>query len=102
GSGMYTVQGLWTQARENLDVVTIIFANRAYSILQGEMRAVGVNEFGVNARRMLDLDKPELDWCALAKGMGVESGRATTVEEFTKLLDAAFSRRGPFLIEGVI
>ena len=102
GSGMYTVQGLWTQARENLDVVTIIFANRAYSILQGEMRAVGVNDFGVNARRMLDLDKPELDWCALAKGMGVESGRATTTQEFVKLLDAALSRRGPFLIEAVI
>ncbi len=102
GSGMYTVQGLWTQARENLDVVTVIFSNRAYAILQGEMRAVGVNEFGVNARRMLDLDKPELDWCALAKGMGVEAGRATTVNEFTKLLDAALSRRGPFLIEAMI
>ena len=102
GSGMYTVQGLWTQARENLDVVTVIFSNRAYAILQGEMRAVGVNELGVNARRMLDLDKPELDWCALAKGMGVEAGRATTLDEFTKLLDAALSRRGPFLIEAMI
>ena len=66
------------------------------------MRAVGVNDFGVNARRMLDLNKPELDWCALAKGMGVESGRATTIEEFVKLLDAALSRCGPFLIEAVI
>lgn len=102
GSGMYTVQGLWTQARENLEVVTVIFANRAYAILQGEMRAVGVNDFGVNARRILDLDKPELDWCALAKGMGVESGRATTIEEFTKLFHAALSRRGPFLIEAVM
>ncbi len=102
GSGMYTLQGLWTQARENLDVVTVIYANRAYAILQGEMRAVGVNQFGVNARRMLDLDQPALDWCALAKGMGVEAGRATTIEEFQKLYDAALSRRGPFLIEAVI
>ncbi|WP_312794242.1 acetolactate synthase large subunit [Tianweitania sp.] len=102
GSGMYTVQGLWTQARENLDIVTVIYSNRKYAILQGEMRNVGVNEFGVNARRMLDLDQPELDWCALAKGMGVEAARATTVEEFTKLFDAALSRKGPFLIEAMI
>ena len=102
GSGMYTVQGLWTQARENLDVVTVIYSNRAYAILQGEMRAVGVNDFGANARRMLDLDKPELDWCSIAKGMGVEAGRATTIEEFRKLYEAALSRRGPFLIEAMV
>jgi acetolactate synthase-1/2/3 large subunit len=102
GSGMYTVQGLWTQARENLDVVTIIYSNRAYAILQGEMRNVGVKEFGRNARSMLDLDDPQLDWCRIAGGMGVEAGRATTVEEFTGLLDAALARRGPFLIEAMI
>lgn len=102
GSGMYTVQGLWTQARENLDIVTIVLANRAYAILQGEMRNVGVNRFGRNASRMLDLGDPALDWCALANGMGVEAGRAETVEEFTALLDAALSRRGPFLIEALI
>lgn len=102
GSGMYTVQGLWTQAREHLDVVTVVLANRAYAILQGEMRNVGVNRFGRNASRMLGLDDPALDWCALATGMGVEAGRAATVEEFTALLDAALSRRGPFLIEALI
>lgn len=102
GSGMYTIQGLWTQARENLDVLTIVYSNRAYAILQGEMRNVGVNDFGINARRMLDLDKPDLDWCKMANGMGVEAGRATTIEEFTKLLDAAIARKGPFLIEAVI
>ena len=74
GSGMYTLQGLWTQAREGLDVVTIIFANRAYAILQGEMLAVGVGSIGRNARRMLSLDEPALDWVAMAKGMGVEAG----------------------------
>jgi acetolactate synthase-1/2/3 large subunit len=102
GSGMYTVQGLWTQARENLDVVTIVYANRAYAILQGEMRNVGVNDFGRNARRMLNLDEPALDWIAMARGMGVEAGRAATVEEFVRLFDGALSRRGPFLIEAVL
>ena len=102
GSGMYTVQGLWTQARENLDVTTVVFANRAYAILQGEMRNVGVNEFGRNAQRMLTLDEPALDWIAMAKGLGVEAGRATTVEEFVRLFEGALSRRGPFLIEAVL
>ncbi|KAB0266554.1 acetolactate synthase large subunit [Microvirga brassicacearum] len=102
GSGMYTVQGLWTQARENLDVVTIVFANRTYAILHGEMRNVGVNEFGRNAQRMLNIDDPALDWVSLAKGLGVEGGRATTVEEFVKLFEGALARRGPFLIEAVI
>jgi acetolactate synthase-1/2/3 large subunit len=102
GSGMYTVQGLWTQARENLDVVTVILSNRAYAILQGEMRNVGVNQFGRNARRMLDLDSPELDWCSMARGMGVEAARADTIEQFTDLFGSALSRTGPFLIEARI
>lgn len=102
GSGMYTVQALWTQARENLDIVTVIFANRTYQILHGEMRAVGVNDFGRNAKLMLNLDQPALDWVAMARGMGVEAGRATTAEEFTKLFQGALSRKGPFLIEAVI
>jgi acetolactate synthase-1/2/3 large subunit len=102
GSGMYTVQGLWTQARENLDVVTIVFANRAYAILQGEMRNVGVNDFGRNAQRMLTLDEPALDWVMMARSMGVEAGRAATVEAFVRLLEGALSRRGPFLIEAIL
>lgn len=102
GSGMYTVQGLWTQARENLDILTIIFSNRGYSILKGEMRNVGVNEFGRNARRMLEIDDPALDWCSLARGMGVEAARAETVEQFSRLLAAAFTKKGPFLIEAMI
>jgi acetolactate synthase-1/2/3 large subunit len=102
GSGMYTVQGLWTQARENLDVVTVVFANRTYQILHGEMRNVGVNDFGRNATLMLNIDEPALDWVAMAKGMGVEAGRATTAEEFTRLFKGALARKGPFLIEAVI
>ncbi|WP_186420372.1 acetolactate synthase large subunit [Bosea sp. CS1GBMeth4] len=102
GSGMYTVQGLWTQARENLDVVTVVFANRTYAILHGEMRNVGVNDFGRNAKLMLNLDEPALDWVSMAKGMGVEAARATTAEEFTRLFKGALGRKGPFLIEAVI
>lgn len=102
GSGMYTVQGLWTQSREKLDVVTIVFSNRTYAILHGEMRNVGVNAIGENARRMLDLDQPALDWVSLAAGMGVEAARADTCERFDSLLDSALSRPGPFLIEAVI
>lgn len=102
GSAMYTIQGLWTQARENLDVVTILFNNGAYKILHGEMRNVGVEDFGRNAKRMLNLDEPGLDWLALSKGLGVEAGRATTIEGFSRLFEGAMSRRGPYLIEAVI
>jgi acetolactate synthase-1/2/3 large subunit len=102
GSAMYTLQGLWTQARERLDVLTVIFSNRGYSILKGEMRNVGVNEFGRNARRMLEIDDPALDWCSLAGGLGVEAERAETAERFVKLFSAGLSKRGPFLIEAVI
>ena len=99
GSAMYTVQGLWTQAREKLDVTTIIFSNRTYAILHAEMRNVGVEFIGTNARRMLDLDDPPLDWVSIARGLGVEAAVATSCETFSTLLDAALSRAGPFLIE---
>ncbi len=102
GSGMYTVQGLWTQAREQLDVLTVIYSNRSYAVLQGEMKGVGVTEFGQNARRMLTLDGPALDWCGMARAMGVEAGRATTVAEFAQLYAAGLRQRGPFLIEAII
>ncbi|MEL5879023.1 acetolactate synthase large subunit [Cereibacter sphaeroides] len=102
GSGMYTLQGLWTQARENLDVVTIIFANRRYQILHGELKNVGAGNPGENARRMLDLDRPTLDWVNLARGMGVEAARATTAGTFHDLLQAACRHKGPFLIEAII
>ena len=102
GSGMYTLQALWTQARENLDVATIVFANRSYAILHGELKNVGANAAGRNARRMLDLDQPALDWVKLADGMGVEARRVETVEGFFRALQYALSRRGPFLIEAVL
>lgn len=102
GSGMYTVQALWTHARERLDVVTIVLANRRYAILHGELKNVGAGEPGRNARRMLDLDDPALDWVSLARGMGVEAARATDAAGFNDLLRSALSKRGPFLIEAVL
>lgn len=102
GSGMYTLQGLWTQARENLDVLTIIYSNRAYAILEMEMKNLGLGEPQSNARRMMEIDRPPLDWVALAKGMGVEGARAETAERFREVVTAALARRGPFLIEARI
>jgi len=102
GSGMYTNQALWTEARETLDIVTIIFSNRAYAILRHEFASVGAGRPGHNASRMLDIDEPALDWVKIAAGMGVEAVRATTAEEFTKALQGAAGRRGPFLIEAVL
>ena len=102
GSAMYTLQGLWTQARERLNVVTIVFANRRYAILEGELKNVGVTQAGPNARKMLDLMDPTLGWVRLAEGMGVEAGRAETVAEFTRLFEAALRQNGPFLIEAMI
>lgn len=102
GSGMYTLQALWSQAREQADVVTIIFANRRYGILQWELGNLGFRDMGPNARNCTELGRPDLDWVALARGMGVEGGQATDAESFNRLLSAAFARKGPFLIEAVI
>ncbi|MFP5411443.1 MAG: acetolactate synthase large subunit [Gammaproteobacteria bacterium] len=99
GSGMYTLQALWTQARERLDVITVVLANRGYRILQGELKGVGVENPGERAKRMLAVEDPDLDWVALARGMGVEAAAADTAEGFNDLLAAALRRKGPFLIE---
>jgi len=101
GSAMYTLQGLWTQARERLDVTTVIFSNRKYAILLYELSQVGTNP-GRTALDLMDLGNPELDWVRLAGGMGVEAARAETLEAFGDLLAQSFRRRGPFLIELVI
>lgn len=102
GSAMYTLQGLWTQAREQLDVVTILFSNRAYAILQGELQRVGADENSRKAREMLDLSNPTIRWTDLAQGMGVEASRATTAEELSDQLAAALQKRGPHLIEALL
>lgn len=102
GSAMYTLQALWTIAREELDVAVVIFANRSYAILQNEMRKVGVQEIGARARQMLSLDAPVIDWVSLARGMGVGAAQAATVENFRTAWEGALGKRGPFLVEAVI
>ncbi|MEZ5738174.1 MAG: thiamine pyrophosphate-dependent enzyme [Burkholderiaceae bacterium] len=90
---MYTLQGLWTQAREQLDVTTIILANRAYRILQGELKSVGIDEPGERARQMLSLDNPTLDWVSLSRGLGVPARSVTTAEELADALLGPAKRR---------
>jgi acetolactate synthase-1/2/3 large subunit len=99
GSGMYTLQSLRTQARESLDVTTIVFANRTYQILKGEFDGVGAGEMGSRAADMLNIDRPSLDWVSLAKGMGVPARSVATAEEFNKALADAMAEKGPKLIE---
>ena len=99
---MYTLQALWTQAREGLDVTTVILSNRSYAILQGEMRNVGVERPGMTARDMMELDRPALDWPALARGLGVEAAATADGGEFARLLERALAAPGPFLIEARI
>ncbi|MDB5956935.1 thiamine pyrophosphate-dependent enzyme, partial [Ramlibacter sp.] len=98
GSAMYSLQALWTQARERLPCTTILLNNRKYAILQGEYQSVGATP-GPTALRMLDLADPDLAWTQIARGMGVEAARATTMDECADLLRASFGRSGPFLIE---
>ena len=99
GSAMYTLQSLWTQAREGLNVLTIVFANRIYQILRGEFDGVGAGEPGQRALDMLRIDRPTLDWVALARGMGVSGRAVTTADEFVKALAEAVAEPGPRLIE---
>jgi len=102
GSAMYTLQSLWTQAREKLDVTTIVFANRTYQILKGEFAGVDAGEPGRKALDMLNLDNPALDWVSLAKGMGVPAQSVTTAEDFSNVLTNSVREKGPRLIEVVM
>ncbi|MED5338023.1 MAG: acetolactate synthase large subunit [Pseudomonadota bacterium] len=102
GSGMYTLQALWTQARENCNVVNIIFANRTYEILKGELMRVGADNPGRKAIDMLEIGRPDLDWVAMSQGMGVPATRAFTSEEFNEQLARAVASEGPSLIEVVV
>lgn len=99
GGAMYTVQALWTQARERLDVTTVIFANRSYAILNIELQRTGAGAPGEKARAMLDLSDPTIDWVQIAQGMGVEATRAETPEAFESAFSSAMRQRGPRLIE---
>jgi len=102
GSAMYTNQALWTQVRESLDVTTVVLNNGSYAILELELSRVGAGNPGPRAKSMLELGHPDLDFVALASGMGVPAWRATTAEEFTLQLERAFSTPGPALVEAVL
>ncbi|HWA38013.1 MAG TPA: acetolactate synthase large subunit [Burkholderiales bacterium] len=99
GSGMYTNQALWTMARESLDIVTLVFANRTYEILKGELRNVGAGEPGRKARNMLEIGRPDLDWVSLAKAQGVPGVRVDDLDALARELGGALKERGPRLIE---
>ena len=99
GCGMYTVQALWTMARQKTDVVIVVFKNDVYAILHLEMARVRENEINARMKWMLDLDNPALDWVSISTGLGVPATRATTAEEFHRQLEAALGTKGPHLIE---
>jgi acetolactate synthase-1/2/3 large subunit len=99
GSAMYTVQSLWTMAREGLPITTLIFANGTYNILRGELTNVGVGNPGPRAVDMLSIGRPSIDWVSLARGMGAEGSRVETCEQLVKALNAGLRSMGPYLIE---
>ncbi|MCY3818066.1 MAG: acetolactate synthase large subunit [Gammaproteobacteria bacterium] len=102
GGAMYTLQYLWTAARENLNIVTVIYSNRQYNILEVEYRRMGVNDIGAAAASMFDLSNPEIDWVGLAAAQGVPGSRAADCEEFDAALGRALAEDGPYLIEAVL
>lgn len=102
GSAMYTLQSLWTIARERLDVVTVVYANRRYRILDVEMKRTGANGFGPRANDLIDIGRPDMDFVKMSEGLGVEASLATTADEFIDQFARAMGSRGPRLIEARI
>ncbi len=99
GSAMYTVQAIWTMAREALNITMVIFANRSYQILRGELTNVGVGNAGPRAIDMLSLDRPAINWVDMARSMGAEASAVSTAEALSEALAAGFATPGPVLIE---
>ena len=102
GSALYTVQSLWTQAREGLDVVTILFNNRSYAVLNMELNRVGAEAAGPKAKELLDLSRPDIDFVAISQGLGVPASRVTTADELADRLARALAEPGPTLIEALV
>jgi acetolactate synthase-1/2/3 large subunit len=102
GSAMYTIQSLWTMAREQLDVTVVIFNNRSYAILNVELQRVGAQGGGEKAQSQLDLGRPDLDLVALGNGLGVPSKRVESPEALTAALERAIAEPGPHLIEAPV
>lgn len=102
GSALYTISALWTMAREQLDITVVILNNRAYAILQLELMRVGASGAGPKAQSLLDLSNPDMDFVAIAQGLGVPAKRATTAEELATQFSTALADPGPHLIEAVL
>jgi acetolactate synthase-1/2/3 large subunit len=102
GSALYTIQALWTQARERLDVTTVLINNAAYAILRMELARTAAGEAGERAERMLDLSHPTPDFTQLSTGLGVPARRVTTGEELDRALREAYAEPGPHLIEAIV
>ncbi len=102
GSAMYTLQALWTMAREGLKVTTVVFANRDYAVLKREFAYLGVGDAGVRAASLFEIGRPDLDWVHLAKGMGVPGIRVASLDAFGKALRAGLEGEGPTLIEAPV
>ncbi len=102
GSALYTISALWTQARENLNVTTVLLNNRAYAILRLELQRVGADASGPKANELLDLSRPDMDFVKIAEGMGVPASRATTAEELAEQFQRALAEPGPHLIDAIV
>ncbi|MBT4162517.1 MAG: acetolactate synthase large subunit, partial [Gammaproteobacteria bacterium] len=102
GACMYTNQAFWTQAREGLDVTTVVFNNAKYGILETEYLRLGVNEIGERAADLFDLSRPSIDFVKVAESMGVPGRAVSTAEDFSSALAAAFVEPGPHLIEAML
>jgi acetolactate synthase-1/2/3 large subunit len=96
---MYTIQSLWTQAREGLPVTTIIFANNSYAILKAEYANMGAGTPGPQALAMIDIDRPTIDWVAMAKSMGVPGVSVDNAGDFYREMTRSAEAEGPVLIE---
>ncbi len=102
GSGMYTVQSLWSMAREEVDVTIVLLNNDSYAILNVELARLKAGEPTDKTRSMFDLSNPSLDWVNLAKGLGVPAVKVRTVEQFQEQFDESMRKKGPFLIEVIV
>ncbi len=102
GSALYTISALWTQARENLNVTTVVLNNRAYAILRMELQRVGADTSGPKANSLLDLSTPDMDFTRIAEGMGVPATQAKTAEQLADQLRTALAEPGPHLIEAMV
>ncbi len=102
GSALYTIQSLWTMAREQLDITVVLFNNRSYAILNMELARVGAKAAGPKAKSQLDLSQPDLDFVSIARGFGVPAERPENAEDLTGALERAIREPGPHLIEAVV